>query len=97
MQTYKNYEKTIGEFWMVYKDDASAKKESMEAIELKNDIKKMRQDIRNLKRRNKAQWEKLRNVPNKENLVYMGKSYRICCLEARNLTKQVTFIIVNYS
>ncbi|KRT80873.1 hypothetical protein AMK59_5960 [Oryctes borbonicus] len=88
-QCYTKYEMIIDEFWVAYKEECFAKRECIEASELQNDIVKMNQDIKNLLHRNQSQWEKLNNIPNKENLLYLGKNYRACLTEQRNLMKQV--------
>ncbi|GJQ82158.1 hypothetical protein Trydic_g3615 [Trypoxylus dichotomus] len=89
MQYYRNYEMIIDEFWAAYKEDSVARKECVEAAKLQTDIIKMNQEIKNLTQKNRTQWEKLDNVSDKENLLFLGKNYRVCITEQINLTKQV--------
>ncbi|XP_031327513.1 intraflagellar transport protein 81 homolog [Photinus pyralis] len=86
---YAQYESLIEEFWKVYNENKKEEKLAVEAEELQHDISKMEEDSLKLHQRIEQQMRKIENIPHKEGLIAMVRSYRNEVNEQNKLEQQI--------
>lgn len=86
---HTQYENLIDEFWKAYSENRKEKRNAMEAKELQQDIAKMEDDTSRLLQRIEQQKEKIDNIPNKEVLLTIVRTYRNEMNEQKKLEEQL--------